>query len=283
LDEPETRPDRAPAPDRPASDRLDSWKKIAVYLKRDVTTVQRWERREGMPVHRHLHDKQGSVFAYRSELDDWSESRRMRFAEESLAPQPAVADDTAGAPSARQPAPAGVVSSGESTGPLPALADDSAGASTARRPAPADDSPSGVVLSPSGASPGRSWLLRRGALALALALLLLAGIIAWFVLDETFSGNNPLAGAKFSRLSDFDGTEQAAAISPSGKYLSVLARRGAQIDVWVSEIGSGAYRNLTKGALPELVNPSIRTLGFSADSSLVYIWARKGDGTCRTR
>ena len=262
MDEPETRPDRAPAPDRPASDRLDSWKKIAVYLKRDVTTVQRWERREGMPVHRHLHDKQGSVFAFRSEIDGWSESRRMRFAEESLAPQPAVADDTAGPPTARQPAPARVVSSGESTGPLPA---------------PADASPSAVAPSPSGASPAHSWLLRRG--ALALALLLLAGIIAWFVRDETFSSSNPLASAKFSRLSDFDGTEQAAAISPSGKYLSVLARRGAQIDVWVSEIGSGVYRNLTKGALPELVNPSIRTLGFSADSSLVYIWARKGDGT----
>jgi len=43
---------------------LTGWthgKKIAVDLKRDVTTVQRWERREGMPVHRHLHDKQGSV------------------------------------------------------------------------------------------------------------------------------------------------------------------------------------------------------------------------------
>ena len=38
-------------------DRLDSWKKIASYLKRDVSTVQRWERREVLPVHRHLHDK----------------------------------------------------------------------------------------------------------------------------------------------------------------------------------------------------------------------------------
>jgi hypothetical protein len=34
--------------------RLDSWKKIAAYLKRDVSTVQRWERREAMPVHRVL-------------------------------------------------------------------------------------------------------------------------------------------------------------------------------------------------------------------------------------
>jgi hypothetical protein len=48
--------------------RLDSWKKIASYLKRDVSAVQRWERREAMPVHRHLHDKQGSVFAFCSEL-----------------------------------------------------------------------------------------------------------------------------------------------------------------------------------------------------------------------
>lgn len=49
----------------PPEDRLDSWKEIAVYLDRDVTTVQRWEKREGMPVHRHLHDRMGSVYASR--------------------------------------------------------------------------------------------------------------------------------------------------------------------------------------------------------------------------
>jgi DNA-binding transcriptional regulator YiaG len=32
-----------------SEDRLDSGKEIAAYLKRDVTTVQRWERREEMP------------------------------------------------------------------------------------------------------------------------------------------------------------------------------------------------------------------------------------------
>ena len=46
---------------KPPEDRLDSWKEIAAYLNRDVTTVQRWEKREGMPVHRHLHDRMGSV------------------------------------------------------------------------------------------------------------------------------------------------------------------------------------------------------------------------------
>jgi Tol biopolymer transport system component len=56
--------------------RLDLWKDIATYLNRGVSTVQRWEKREGMPVHRHLHDKQGSVYAYRSEIDAWWASRR---------------------------------------------------------------------------------------------------------------------------------------------------------------------------------------------------------------
>jgi DNA-binding winged helix-turn-helix (wHTH) protein len=56
-------------------DRLDSWKEIAAYLKRDVTTVRRWEKREGMPVHRHVHDKLGSIYAFRTELDAWTRSR----------------------------------------------------------------------------------------------------------------------------------------------------------------------------------------------------------------
>jgi hypothetical protein len=64
-------------------DRLDSWKKIASYLKRDVSTVQRWERREAMPVHRHLHDKQGSVFAFLGDRA-WWESRRKRLARDVI-------------------------------------------------------------------------------------------------------------------------------------------------------------------------------------------------------
>jgi TolB-like protein/Tfp pilus assembly protein PilF len=67
---------------RPPEDRLDSWKEIASYLSRDVTTVQRWEKREGMPVHRHQHDRMGSVYAFSSELDAWVQSRRLRLEEE---------------------------------------------------------------------------------------------------------------------------------------------------------------------------------------------------------
>jgi hypothetical protein len=65
---------RIPSSER-LEDRLDSWKEIAAYLKRDVTTVQRWEKREGMPVRRHLHDRVGSVYASRADLDAWMRGR----------------------------------------------------------------------------------------------------------------------------------------------------------------------------------------------------------------
>jgi len=65
----------------PSEGRLDSWKEIALYLHRDVTTVQRWEKQEGMPVHRHVHHKRGSVYALSSELDAWRQSRKLRLDE----------------------------------------------------------------------------------------------------------------------------------------------------------------------------------------------------------
>jgi TolB-like protein/Tfp pilus assembly protein PilF len=67
-----------PTPEKTAESRLDSWKEIAAYLGRDVTTVQRWEKRESMPVHRHVHDKRGSVYALAPELDAWLRSRRQQ-------------------------------------------------------------------------------------------------------------------------------------------------------------------------------------------------------------
>ncbi len=68
------------------SDRLDSWKEIAAYLNRDVSTVQRWEKKEGLPVHRLLHDKLGSVFASKLELDAWWNRGRQRIEAAESAP-----------------------------------------------------------------------------------------------------------------------------------------------------------------------------------------------------
>lgn len=60
-----------PAASPPRQVRLESWKDIAAHLQRDVRTVQRWEKAEGLPVHRHMHGERGTVYAYTDELDQW--------------------------------------------------------------------------------------------------------------------------------------------------------------------------------------------------------------------
>lgn len=212
-------------------DRLVSWKKIASYLKRDVSTVQRWERREAMPVHRHLHDKLGSVFAYRSELDAWWTSRRARLAQES--------------PSENEP-PAQI---------LQTVEDDF------RR------------------TPRHRLATRPMRLGIAAGIVLVAGALAWFAAEADYFWRNPLAHAKFTRLLDFPGTEQAATISRDGKLVAFVGDQGGVIDVWVSNVGSGTYRNLTNRDVRDVVNPLVRVLDFSVDSSLVTIWNRRADGS----
>ncbi len=63
-----------------ASRQLNSWKEIAAYLRRDVRTVRRWEKEEGLPVRRHLHKKQATVYAYVDELDEWWKQRKAELA-----------------------------------------------------------------------------------------------------------------------------------------------------------------------------------------------------------
>jgi TolB-like protein len=52
-------------------DRLDSWKEVASFFRREVRTVQLWEKTEGLPVRRQHHKKLGSVYAFREELEAW--------------------------------------------------------------------------------------------------------------------------------------------------------------------------------------------------------------------
>jgi hypothetical protein len=51
--------------------RLDSWKAIAAYLGRDVSTVVRWEKDKGLPVHRVPGGRRQAVFALTSEINAW--------------------------------------------------------------------------------------------------------------------------------------------------------------------------------------------------------------------
>jgi TolB-like protein/tetratricopeptide (TPR) repeat protein len=73
--------------EEPKERRLDSWKEIASYLRREVRTLHYWEQREGLPVRRHMHEKLGSVYAYKTELDTW-QSTRLRVKRQSSYGEP---------------------------------------------------------------------------------------------------------------------------------------------------------------------------------------------------
>ena len=140
-----------------------------------------------------------------------------------------------------------------------------------REPAP----PSSAPPPPAKTSGHPVWLVAAGA-ALALTIVAIAAM-RWVRETEPFS-RNPLGDVRFQTLTDFDGAEHAAAISPDSKFVAFLSNRDGQTDVWVTQPGSGHFNNLTHGTAPELGNPSVRVLGFSPDGSLVTFWFRKPSG-----
>jgi TolB-like protein/Tfp pilus assembly protein PilF len=94
MSEPSSPPFRVNPCSAASGSRLDSWKAIADYLGRHASTVQRWEQEEGLPVHRHQHEKRGSIYAYRDELDSWLAARSVgRTSIASAASGPVAAED----------------------------------------------------------------------------------------------------------------------------------------------------------------------------------------------
>ncbi len=63
---------------------LVSWKEIAVFLNHSESTVKRWERDRGLPVHRIPGGERGGVYAYPSELADWLKGTSSELEAEDL-------------------------------------------------------------------------------------------------------------------------------------------------------------------------------------------------------
>jgi Tol biopolymer transport system component len=112
----------------------------------------------------------------------------------------------------------------------------------------------------------------------AVGAALVIGASLWFQRTEYF-WRSPIANARFQAVTDFDGAAEGAAVSRDGQFVAFLSDRDGQMDVWVTQVGSGQFHNLTRGSAPGLTNPSLRTLGFSPDGSFVTFWSRKQDGS----
>jgi serine/threonine protein kinase/Tol biopolymer transport system component len=118
---------------------------------------------------------------------------------------------------------------------------------------------------------------RRLAWWLAAAGVVIAGAVLGWRLWPDASPRDPLAGARFKRLTDWDGPEQQVAISRDGKFVAFVSDRSGTWDAWVGQIGADSFSNLTNGRVPDLRNHEVPNVAFTPDGTLVLLWVRLWD------
>ena len=117
--------------------------------------------------------------------------------------------------------------------------------------------------------------LRRWAPVLVVASLLIAAA-SWLLRGgATPSIDDLLARATFTPFSNFDGSELDAAVSPDGRFVAFLSDRDGPYHLWLKQIGTGAFQDLTPDAADQRDQGPNRSVGFSADGS--EIWGHGGN------
>ena len=196
--------------------RLDAWKEIATYLGRDVTTVRRWERREGLPVHRHLHDKLGSVYAYADEIDEWMSRRSTQEAPVGgLNAAPRIPDATQEPP---------VVA-------LPQAAAARVHAGDARRdamPAPEESLP----------MPRAAWRRAPWRAMFGIAAVLVVGMTLPWSRDELLSDAGDDAMMSVALTPPAGTVVNSLALSPDAKQVLFCASEAENTRIWVRRVDS---------------------------------------------
>ena len=104
-----------------------------------------------------------------------------------------------------------------------------------------------------------------------------AGVVVWEARRSVTTPESPLANAEISLLTNWEGAEEGAEISPDGKLVAFLSDRDGEYDLWLTQVGSGHFSNLTRN-IPPLASSGfiVRKLGFSGDGS--EIWFNPADG-----
>jgi len=128
---------------------------------------------------------------------------------------------------------------------------------------------------PVGALHGRRRVVALAAIAGGLVL---AAAMLWQA-NRPFreTPRNPIGHYVTSRLTEFEGVEEQAAISRDGRFVAFLRESEGRWDVWVAQIGAQNFEQLTDGTMGELRNPAVRSLGFMPDGSHVMIWTKTRD------
>jgi Tol biopolymer transport system component len=117
-------------------------------------------------------------------------------------------------------------------------------------------------------APRRAWLPWAALAALATAVAIREGV-------RDAPPNDLTAGATFTPITNWEGTEAGADISPDGRFVTFLGDRDGQFDLWWTQIGTGRFSKLTPlpPGPPAQRRPSdsLKTFGFSGEGADIWI------------
>ena len=111
----------------------------------------------------------------------------------------------------------------------------------------------------------------RWAFAVAAALALVTGAVAWRLRKLDYFWSSPMTEARITRLTDFEGDELDAAISQDGKFVAFLSDRDGPLDAWVTN-RHRQPRQFTKGRFR--LRRGCAGIGFSGDGTHLWVPAK---------
>ena len=131
-------------------------------------------------------------------------------------------------------------------------------------PAAAAPAPTAVVAAP------RRWRTALGVVVVSLSLLVaVASRITRDIAPPAIE--NLLAKATFTPVTNWEGSEQDAAISPDGRFIAFMADRDGPSHAFLGQVGAEGFRDLTPGMGDQRNAGPTRSVGFSADGSDIWI------------
>ena len=107
------------------------------------------------------------------------------------------------------------------------------------------------------------------------AAAVVVAVLVWQASRAPVVQDVPLSNGQFSRFTDWEGVEFGAEISPDGRFVAFKADRDGQLDLWVSQVGTGRFLNLTQNIAPLGPPAILRNFGFSGDGA--EIWFAEGE------
>jgi serine/threonine protein kinase len=135
-----------------------------------------------------------------------------------------------------------------------------------------DSSASRATPSPVSAPNRYTWVLW------IFVALLVAGLGGWFAANGPRPAvRNPLSGAQFTRLANFNGAKSDPAISPDGNFAAFISNRSGTFDIWLIQTNGSNLTNLTQGRIGDARAP-LRAVGFSGDGLEVWSGGTAGSG-----